>query len=73
MAEKFKIIDTRRIPSAEPSRVGKLDYLVTYQLDAYRTYMVTIPADELTEDAIREAVRKDLEAMSRFVGKELNL
>ena len=73
MAVSFKVIDVRRIPSAEPNRVGKLDYLVTYQLDAYRTYMVTIAQDELSEDVIKEAVRKDIEAISRWVGQEFTL
>ena len=73
MAQSFKVIDTRRIPSSDPTRLGKLDWLVTYQLDAYRTYMVTIPKDELTEDEIKEAVRKDIEAIGRWVGQEFTL
>jgi len=52
--------------------MGKLDHLVTYQLDAFRTYMVTIAADALTEDILKEAIRKDLEAMDRFTGKEFS-
>jgi len=73
MAVSFKVIDVRRIPSAEPSRVGKLDFLVTYQLDAYRTYMVTIPRDELSEDVIREAVSKDIAAIEKWTGTEFTV
>jgi len=73
MPETFKVIDTRRVPSSEPTRIGKLDWLVTYQLDPYRTYMVTIAKDELTEGDITEAVRKDLEAIGRWTGKEFTL
>lgn len=73
MAQAFKVIDTRRIPSADPARVGKMDWLVTYQLDAYRTYMVAIAVDTLTEDVIKEAVRKDLEAIAAWTGKEFTL
>jgi len=69
----FKVIDVRKIPSAEPNRVGKLDFLVTYQLDAYRTYMVTIPRDELTEDVIKEAVSKDIAAIEKWTGTEFTL
>jgi hypothetical protein len=43
-----------------------LDYLVTYQLDAYRTYMATIPKDKITDKIIKDAVRKDLEAIEEF-------
>ena len=73
MAVNFKVIDTRRIPSTEPDRLGKLDWLVTYQLDAYRTYSLKVSEDELTEDVIKEAVRKDIEAVQRFAGKEFTL
>ena len=73
MAVNFKVIDVRRIPSAEPARVGKLDFLVTYQLDAYRTYMVTIARDELTEDVIKDAVRKDIEAIEKWTGTEFTV
>jgi len=71
--QSFKVIDTRRIPSADPNRIGKLDWLVTYQLDAYRTYIVTIPEDELTEEIIKRYVRKDLEAAEKFTGREFTL
>ena len=73
MAVNFKVIDVRRIPSAEPARVGKLDFLVTYQLDAYRTYMVTISEDTLTEDVIKDAVRKDIEAIEKWTGTEFTV
>jgi len=73
MAVNFKVIDVRRIPSAEPSRIGKLDYLVTYQLDPMRVYIVTIAQDVLTESIIKEAIRKDLEAMQAWTGKEFTL
>jgi hypothetical protein len=69
----FKVIDIRRVPSAEPNRVGKLDYLVTYQLDPFRTYMLTIAADELTDQLLVEAVKKDLASMERFAGREFSL
>lgn len=73
MALNFKVIDARRIPSAEPSRIGKLDWLVTYQLDAMRVYMVTIAVDVLTEPLIQDAVKKDIEAIARWTGKEFTI
>ena len=66
----FKVLDVRKIPSPEDARVGKLDHLVTYQLDPFRTYMVRIPKDVIEESDITEAVKKDLEAIERFTGKE---
>jgi len=46
---KFKVLDIRKIPSPDDARVGRLDHLVTYQLDAFRTYMVRIPKDRIEE------------------------
>jgi len=70
---RFKVEDIRKIPSAEPNRTGKLDHLVTYSLDTFRVYMVTIPMDVITEADIIEAVRKDLAAIQQFTGKEFEL
>jgi len=69
----FKVLDVRKIPSPEDTRVGKLDHLVTYQLDPFRTYMVRIPKDTIEEADITEAVKKDLEAIERFTGKEFSI
>jgi hypothetical protein len=71
--DKFKVIDVRRVPSVVPARLGKLDYLVTYQLDPMRVYMVTISQDKLTDEIITNAVREDLKAMQQFTGKEFTL
>jgi len=60
------VVDIKRVGSVEPDRRGKLDYLVTYQIDAYRIYMVTIPKDKITDEIIKDAVRKDLEAIEEF-------
>lgn len=68
---KFTVLDVRKIPSPEEHRVGQLDHLVTYQLDAFRTYMVRIPKDSIEESDIIEAVKADLESIERFTGKEL--
>lgn len=69
----FKVLDVRRVPSPDNDRVGKMDQLVTYQLDPFRTYMVRIAKDTIEESDILEAVKKDLAAIERFTGKEFNL
>ena len=73
MAETFKVIDSRRIPSPDDDRRGRFDWLVTYQLDPLRTFIVRITVDDLTEEIIRDHVRKDLDSMKRFTGREFSL
>lgn len=70
---KFKVLDVRKIPSPDEARVGRLDHLVTYQLDPFRTYMVRIPKDSIEESDIMEAVKADLESIERFTGKEFSI
>lgn len=67
---KFKVLDVRKIPSPDDIRVGRLDHLVTYQLDPFRTYMVRIPKDTIEESDVIEAVKTDLAGIERFTGKE---
>ena len=67
---KFKVLDVRKIPSPDEGRAGMLDHLVTYQLDPFRTYIVRIPKDTISEEDLTEAVKKDLEGIERFTGKE---
>jgi len=69
---KFKVLDVRKIPSPDENRIGQLDHLVTYQLDAFRTYMCRIPKDAIEEPDIIEAVKSDLASIERFTGKELS-
>jgi len=69
----FKVLDVRKVPSPEDGRVGKLDHLITYQLDPFRTYMVRIPKDVINEADITAAVKKDLESIERFAGREFEL
>ena len=44
---RVRIIDRTRIPSPDPARIGKYDEIITYQDQALRTYILTIPAEEL--------------------------
>ena len=73
MPVKFKVFDIRRVPSAEPARVGKYDQLVMYELDPMRRYIIRIPEDEFTEDRMIQEIKKDMEERSKFTGKEYEL
>jgi len=73
MAINFKVIKTFRIPSADPNRLGKFDWLVTYQLDSMDKHIVPIPKEILTEGDIKEAVRKDIEEIGKWTGKDFTI
>ena len=44
---KVRILDRTRIPSPEPGRIGKYEEIITYQDQALRTYVLTVPTEEL--------------------------
>ena len=71
------ILDKREIPSPEPGRVGKLDAYITYQVDPFRTYFVTIPNEKLgqpdEDQVITAAIKLDLSERERFAGKTLEV
>jgi len=68
-----KVVDVRDVPSTDPGRIGKIDVLITYQLDPTHIYMVRIPKEEFTEAKVREVIKRDVEEKRRWVGKELTL
>jgi hypothetical protein len=74
MAEtKIKILDVREFPSTEPTRVGKFDKIVTYQIDPFRTYLITLPKETFSEEKVKEAIRKDMAEREKWIGKELSM
>lgn len=70
---EIEIIEAVDIFSADPGRIGKRDRLVTYTVDKRRTYMITLPAEEATEDRIIEEVRKVEEARGKLIGKKFEV
>jgi len=77
---RVRIIDRVRIPSPEPGRVGKYDELITYQDEAMRTYVLSIPAEDLegkTEEEqlaiITERIRAQIQERRRWVGREIQI
>jgi len=70
MPTKFKLFDIRRVPSAEPERVGKYDQLVMYELDPMRRYIIRIPEEEFSEERMKRAVKEDMATRAQYTGKE---
>ena len=73
MGTLVKIMDTRKIPSGRPARVGKFDVIVTYQIDPMHTFIVTVPEEEATEDNIKKAIKKDMDERGKWGGRELEI
>ena len=77
-AGKIRIIDRVRVPSPDPTRIGKFDYMVTYMDEAMRAGVVTIHAELLDgkpdEDQARVialAAKREVEERRKWAGREL--
>lgn len=69
----IKIVDVRDTPSPDPKRVGKLDRIVTYSVDAYRMYVCRLPLEDFTEDKLKAKIKKDMAERGTWIGKELTI
>ena len=77
-AGKIRIIDRVRVPSPDPLRIGKFDYMVTYMDEAMRAGVVTIHAELLDgkpdaeqERVIAAAAAKEVTERAKWAGREI--
>jgi hypothetical protein len=70
---QVKVVDYRDAASAAPERAGKTDRIVVYELNPYQRYAVVLPLESFSEDALKEAIRRDLAERTQWQGKSLNL
>lgn len=71
---KFRITDTRQFPAADPTRVGKFDTIIVYQMiETGQIYFVTIPKSKVTDTDIKKAVGEDVASRSAMIGKEFEI
>ena len=70
---KAKIIDIRDIPSPDPGRVGKMDSMIVYQLDAFRTYTTIMPKEDMTDDRVLERIKAEEAERTAWKAKEFEI
>jgi hypothetical protein len=73
MGHEVKILDTRKLPSADAARVGKSDTVVTYQVDGLRTHYVILPVEAPSEAQIQAAIKAEEKARAGIVGKAFTI
>ena len=73
MAREVKILDTRPILSADAARVGKQDYVVTYQVDGARVGFVILPKEAPTQPEIQAAIAAQEKSRAGTVGQTFTL
>ena len=58
---QVSILDSRKFPSRDPLRSGKMDVMIVYMLDGKRdqTHVAFVKADNPTDAEIQAAIRAD--------------
>jgi hypothetical protein len=79
-AGKVRIIDRVKVPSPDPGRVGKFDYMITYIDEAMRAGVVTMWAEILDgktdaeqERLIAERIKAEIAERVKWTGREISV
>jgi hypothetical protein len=77
---RFKVIDLVKVPSMEPTRVGKFDLMISYQDATGRVRMITIPYEDWEkqtdmgkEELIKKAIMQEESERLKYIGKEFTV
>jgi len=70
---RVKVIRRLEVPSAQPTRLGKIDYWISYEVDGAGPFILVMPKEEFSEARFLEKVREEIRATTAFVGKEFTI
>lgn len=70
---KFTVNGMSRIMSVDPTRRGKWDRIVAYSMDDGHGSAVFVPDEAFSEEAMRKAIKADMEDRSKWLGKSFPL
>ena len=73
MGTEFTVQDLRRLPSPDPTRMGKEDVIVTYQLADGGFRLVRLPSEGFDEDKLKAAVARELAERAKWAGKKFTV
>jgi hypothetical protein len=73
MPEKYTIRDVRELPSRDPLRPGKSDAIITVQALDGKIMVLRVPAEAVTEAAIKAALQAVLSKRSSWEGREITI
>jgi len=73
MPQEITIIDVREIPSTDPARVGKLDMIVTYQVDPMHTYITIMSKETFTAETLKKQIAAEMAERAEWIGKKVTI
>jgi hypothetical protein len=70
---KVTVVSTIDLPSSDPARLGKMDLLVTYRVDALHTFTVKIPAENMTPQKFDAAIKSDYAERKVYINRQISV
>lgn len=70
---EVSILATVDVPAISPDRTGQFDVLVTYRVGPYQSGMVRVPKEKFTEEAMKAAVKADVEKKAKYIGMKFRV
>jgi len=67
------IISVLDIPSPDPTRLGKMDVMVTYRVDPMHSFTIRLPKENSSKAEIEAAIRKDWATRKEVIGAKITL
>jgi hypothetical protein len=73
MAKQIVVLDSRKFVTTDPKRLGKMDTIITYQVDGARAAFVILPTDTPSQPEIKAAIEKEEAARAQHVGQTFSI
>lgn len=70
---EVEITEAVEVFANEPSRAGKKDLWVTYKYPDGRLYMLTMPAENVTEAEIERRIKLAEAARQKMIGRKVTI
>jgi hypothetical protein len=68
-----EIVSVLDIPSPDPTRLGKVDVMITYRVDPLHSFTLRIPKEDATPAKIKAAVQEDWNKRKEIIGAKFTL
>lgn len=73
MPDKVKIIEVKKLPSTDPTRLGRYDRIFVVEVTPGDNLFVRVPDDDFTEEKLKDAIREQVKERGDWAGKEIEI
>jgi len=70
---KYEITKVREVPSEDPKRIGKVDLMISYQIDGKPSSIITLPSEKASPERIEQAIIEREKNKNIDIGKEYEI